>query len=449
MPVSMTARRLWRLDQVDRRILAIAVPALGSLLVEPLYVLTDTAIVGRLGTVPLGGLASAAIVLNTLVWVFNFLSYGTTVRVAVRRGRGDHAGAAADALQALWLAVAIGTVVAVVVGTGARALLSVLGDDPAVIDAGVTYLRISALGVPFHFIAFAATGYLYGLPDTRRPFVVAASANAVNLGIELWLVFGLDLGIAGSAWGTVVAQAASGIVMLLIVVPCLRRDGLRRLTIDLRVMWAIMKVGAHIVQRTAFLLLALAMSTSAASATGTDELGGHQIALQLFLFLAIGVDMFKVSGQALVGHALGAGATAEARDVVDHLFLWAWRAGIVLTVAVLAMAPFVPRLFSADHDVVRAATMAMFGLAMMQFPAAVTFVLDGALMGANDFANLRWQTTIAFVASLPFFLAVRRWPSLGLGTVWLGLVVWVSVRALLNARRARGSAWLASAAGVM
>ena len=91
--------QIWRLDVLDRRILALAVPALGSLLVEPVYVLTDTAVVGRLGTVPLGGLALATTVLNTLVWVFNFLSYGTTVRVAVRRGRGDSAGGATDACR--------------------------------------------------------------------------------------------------------------------------------------------------------------------------------------------------------------------------------------------------------------------------------------------------------------------------------------------------------------
>jgi hypothetical protein len=109
-----------RLDALDRRILAIAVPALGSLLVEPVYVLTDTAVVGRLGTVPLGGLALASTVLNTVVWVFNFLSYGTTVRVAVRRGRGDVVGAASDARQALWLALGIGVAVALAIGPGSR-----------------------------------------------------------------------------------------------------------------------------------------------------------------------------------------------------------------------------------------------------------------------------------------------------------------------------------------
>lgn len=440
--------RGWRLDALDARILAIAVPALGSLLVEPLYVLTDTAIVGRLGETPLAGLALAAVVLNTLVWVFNFLSYGTTVRVAVRRGRGDAAGGAADALAALWLSAAIGIAVAAVIGLGAHGLASLLGDDPGAIDAATTYLRISALGLPFHFLTIASIGYLYGLPDTVRPFVVAASANAVNLAVELWLVFGLDLGIAGSAWGTVVAQALGGVAMLAIVLPRLRADGLRRWSADLGVMVEVLKVGGHLVQRTGFLLLALAMSTTAASAVGTDALAGHQIALQLFLFLAIGVDMFKVAGQALVGHALGAEDTVDAHRVVHHLYGWGWRSGLVLTLGVVVLAPVLPVVFSGEVRVQDAATVALVGLAAMQLPGAFTFVLDGVLMGANDFRNLRWQTTIAFAVSLPVFVAVRVWPSLGLPTVWFGLWLWMTVRAGFNHHRVRGGRWTASAATV-
>jgi putative MATE family efflux protein len=435
----------WHVDALDRRILAIAVPALGSLLVEPIYVLTDTAVVGRLGTASLGGLALASTVLNTLVWVFNFLSYGTTVRVAVRRGRGDTAGGAAHALQALWLAVGLGVVVAAVIATAAPWLVRVLGDDPAVIAEGVTYLRVSAVGVPFQFVVIACIGYLYGLPDTRRPFLVLVVSTAANLALELVLVFGLDWGIAGSAWGTVLAQVISATLFLSIVVPALGHDGLHRLTVVPSVMWAVVKVGAHLVQRTAFLLAALAMATAAASRVGTVELAGHQIAAQLFLFLAIAVDMFKVAGQSLVGHALGAGRPAEARDVVDHLYGWAWRVGLLLTVVTLVSAPVLPRIFTDDADVVGPATVALVVLAVMQLPAAVTFVLDGVLMGANDFRDLRWQTTIAFGACLPVFAAVLARPSLGLVTVWGGLLLWVSVRALKNHTRVRGEAWMASA----
>jgi putative MATE family efflux protein len=440
--------RLRRLDGLDRRILLIAVPALGSLLVEPVYVLTDTAVVGRLGTVPLAGLALASTVLNTLVWVFNFLSYGTTVRVAVRRGRGDPAGAATDALQALWLAIGIGIVVALAVGLSAEALVGVLGDDPAVLQQGAAYLRISAVGVPFQFVAIACIGYLYGLPDTRRPFVVLGISTMTNLVVELVLVLVLDWGIEGSAWGTVLAQALSAALFLAIVVPSLRGDGLRRLVVVPSVMWAVVKVGVHLVQRTAFLLATLAVATAAASRVGTVELAAHQIAAQVFLFLAIGVDMFKVAGQSLVGHALGAAEPDDARNVVDHLYGWAWRAGSLLTVVTLALAPVLPHAFSADADVHRAATLALLVLAAMQLPAALTFVLDGVLMGANDFRDLRWQTTLAFLVALPVCLAVMLRPSLGLGTVWLGLFLWISARAFKNHRRVQGDQWMAGADAV-
>jgi putative MATE family efflux protein len=438
----------WRLDALDRRILAIAVPALGSLLVEPIYVLTDTAVVGRLGTDELGGLALASTVLNTLVLVFNFLSYGTTVRVAVRRGRGDLLGGASDALQGLWLASGIGIVVGAAIALLAQPLVDLLGHDAAVIDHGVTYLRISAAGIPFQLVTIACIGYLYGLPDTRRPFLVLALSTSLNLVVELLLVFGLDWGVAGSAWGTVLAQVVSASVLLAMVVPSLRADGLHRLRVVRQVMWALVKVGGHIVQRTGFLLAALAVATAAASRVGTDELAGHQIAAQLFILLAVGVDMFKVAGQSLVGHALGADRPDEVRDVVDHLYRWGWRAGVVLTVATIALSPVLPHLFTGDGDVHGPATVAILLLGVLQIPAAHTFVLDGVLMGGNDFRDLRWSTTLAFLASLPVFVAVMVWPDLGLVGVWTGMLLWVSVRALKNHTRVRGDAWLESAGGV-
>ncbi len=442
-------RGLWRLDALDRRILAIAVPALGSLLVEPIYVLTDTAVVGRLGTEELGGLALASTVLNTLVLVFNFLSYGTTVRVAVRRGRGDLAGGATDALQSLWLAAGVGIAVAAAIALAAQPLVDLLGHDAAVIDQGVSYLRISTLGIPFQLVTIACIGYLYGLPDTRRPFLVLAMSTSLNLVVELLLVFGLDWGVQGSALGTVLAQVVSAVVLLAIVVPGLRRDGLHALRVVPSVMWALVKVGGHIVQRTGFLLAALAVATAAASRVGTDELAGHQIAAQLFILLAVGVDMFKVAGQSLVGHALGADRPDEVREVVGHLYRWGWRAGIVLTVGTIALAPLLPHLFTGDADVHGPAIVAIAMLGVLQIPAAHTFVLDGILMGANDFRDLRWSTTLAFLASLPVFVAVMVWPGLGIVGVWTGLLLWVGVRALKNHVRVQGDAWMASAETVV
>jgi putative MATE family efflux protein len=266
--------------------------------------------------------------------------------------------------------------------------------------------------------------------------------------LELVLVFGFDVGIAGSAWGTVIAQLLSASVLLAIVVPRLRADGLAHLRVVPPVMWAVVKVGGHLVQRTGFLLATLAVATTVASHAGTDVLGGHQIAAQVFLFLAIGVDMFKVAGQSLVGHALGAGRPEEARDVVDHLYRWGSRSGLVLLVATVATAPLLPRAFSGDPAVRHQATIALLILGVAQLPGAITFVLDGVLMGANDFRDLRWQTTIAFAVTLPVFVAVWVEPDLGIGGVWAGMFLWLGVRAVKNHLRVRGHAWMESAAEV-
>jgi putative MATE family efflux protein len=309
----------------------------------------------------------------------------------------------------------------------------------------VSYLRISTAGIPFQLVTIACIGYLYGLPDTRRPFLVLAASVSLNLVVELLLVFGLGWGVEGSAVGTVLAQVFSATLLLAMVVPSLRADGLARLRVVPRVMWALVQVGAHIVQRTGFLLAALAVATAAASRVGTEELAGHQIAAQLFILLAVGVDMFKVAGQSLVGHALGAGRPQEVRDVVAHLYRWGPRSGLVLTVATVGLAPLLPRLFTGDHDVHGPATIAILMLGLLQVPAAHTFVLDGVLMGGNDFRDLRWSTTLAFLASLPVFAAVLLWPRLGLVGVWTGMLLWVSVRALKNHLRVQGDTWLASA----
>jgi Na+-driven multidrug efflux pump len=211
------------------------------------------------------------------------------------------------------------------------------------------------------------------------------------------------------------------------------------------VMWQVVKVGAHMVQRTGFLLATLAVATAAASRVGTPELAGHQIATQIFLLLAITVDMFKVSGQSLVGHALGASRDDEARDIVDHLYGWGYRAAIVLTVATIGLSPVIPTIFTDDPAAVDAARAALVVLGLMQLPGAITFVTDGILMGANDFRDLRWSTTISFAASLPVFVAVMVQPSLGIVTVWLGVLVAISARALKNHTRVQGDMWMRSA----
>ncbi|MDQ4053366.1 MAG: MATE family efflux transporter, partial [Actinomycetota bacterium] len=199
--------------QHDREILRLALPAFLALVAEPIFLLSDAAIVGHLGTPELAGLGIAAVVLQTAVGLCVFLAYGTTASVARHVGAGDRSGALAQGIDGIWLAVLIGlpTTVAGVVATGP--LVAAFGVDGEVADHATTYLRIAFLGTTPLLVMLATTGVLRGLQDTRTPLVVAVAGNALNILLNLLLVYGVGafdgFGIAGSALGSVLAQLAS------------------------------------------------------------------------------------------------------------------------------------------------------------------------------------------------------------------------------------------------
>lgn len=435
-----------RLDDRDRRILRLGVPALGTLAIEPLYVLVDTAIVGRLGTVPLGGLAVASTVLTRLLTLFNFLAYGTTARVAFLVGRGDRGGAARVAAQGLWLSVAIGIPLAVVVVVGSRALAGLVGGEGPILDAATTYLRISAVGIPLVLVALVGNGYLRGVSDTATPLVVVVVANVVNLVLELVLVYGFDLGVAGSAWGTVVAQSLAAAWFVGLLGRNIAGAGVGLAPVRAEVV-RLLVAGRHLLFRTAALLATLALATSTATRVGPATLGGHQIGLQVHSFLALVLDSLAIPGQILVGTLLGAGDRHEARAVSLRLLRLGLTAGAGVGLAVAASSWALPHVFSTDPDVVDRASLALLVVGLAQVPAAVAFVLDGVLIGSSDFRFLQWAMLASLAVFLPFTAAVLRWHQLGIGGIWAGLLAWMVFRAAANGARLRGHAWMAAAPG--
>jgi len=433
-------RRLGSLDSVDRRILALAIPALGTLAVEPLYVLADTAIVGHLGTASLGALALAGTVLNTVLWACNFLQWGTTARVAFLTGRQDRRGAAASATQALWLAVALGVVLAVGVAALARPLATALGGTGEIRRQAVTYLRISALGMPAVLIAVVAQGHMRGLSDTRTPFVVVLVANVVNVVLELVFVYSLGWGIAGSAWGTVVAQLLAAAWFLGIVGHLVSNAGarLRPVLAEIR---HLLGAGGHLIVRSGALLAALVLATSVAARVGPTTLAAHQIAYQILIFLALVMDAVGLSVQAIVGTQLGAAEVDGARTTSGHALRLGFVAGAMLCVAVVATSPLLPHVFTNDPDVIDKATIALLFVGVMQLPGAATYVLDGVLMGGSDFGYVKWVTIASLVVFLPFAAAVLAWHDLGIAGIWAGLLAWVTARAWMNWLRFRSPKW--------
>lgn len=429
-------------DELDRRIVRLALPALGALIVEPVYNLTDSAIVGHLGRAPLGGLALATGGLNIVGWTSAFLEMATVSLVAYRRGAGDREGAARAAGAAYAWSVAVGALVAVGVFLVASPLVRLLGGRGAVANDAVLYLHISAVGLLPLLLTLAGNGHLTGLEDTRRPFLIALVANLVNVVLEVVLVYGAHLGIAGSAWGTVVAQVVSAALFVVVsrraaVAPRLPgRAEMVRLGSD----------GVPLTIRTVALGVVLLASTSIAARLGTARLGGHQIALQVWLLLALTLDSLAVPAQVFVGDALGRGDRSAAEQVGRRTLRFGLAAGTAVGLLTIALAWVLPYVFSSDASVRHQATIALVVCGALQPAAAIAFVLDGLVLGAAGYRTLQYAMLLALLAFVPLAALTLTHHFLGLVGVWLALACWLVARAVILGRRWLAGHWGAAAA---
>ncbi|MEU0119854.1 MATE family efflux transporter [Streptomyces bobili] len=426
--------------QHDREIVALAVPAFGALVAEPLFVLADSAIVGHLGTAQLAGLGVASALLTTAVSIFVFLAYATTAAVARRVGAGDLPAAIRQGMDGIWLALLLGAAVIALVLPTAPSLVELFGASETAAPYAITYLRISALGIPAMLVVLAATGVLRGLQDTRTPLYVAIGGFVANALLNVGLVYGADLGIAGSAWGTVIAQCGMAAVYLVVVVRGARRHGasLRPDAVGIR---ASARAGVPLLVRTLSLRAVLMIATAVAARLGDANIAAHQIVLSLWSLLAFALDAIAIAGQAIIGRYLGADDPQGARAVCRRMVEWGIAVGVVLALLVVLARPLLLPLFTGDPGVMDAALPALLVVALSQPVCAIVFVLDGVLMGAGDGPYLAWAMVLTLAVFAPVALLV---PALGGGltALWGAMTLMMVVRMLTLWLRTRSGRWL-------
>ncbi|RST17957.1 MATE family efflux transporter [Streptomyces sp. WAC05374] len=428
----------------DREIIALAVPAFGALVAEPLFVMVDSAIVGHLGTAQLAGLGIAAALLSTAVSVFVFLAYATTAAVARRVGAGDLPSAIRQGMDGIWLALLLGLAVIAVTLPAAPWLVDLFGASGTAAPHATTYLRISSLGIPAMLIVLAATGVLRGLQDTRTPLYVAIAGFAANALLNVALVYGAGLGIAGSAWGTVIAQCGMAAAYLLVVVRGARRHG-ASLRPDAAGIRASAQAGVPLLVRTLSLRAILMIATAVAARLGDADVAAHQIILSLWSLMAFALDAIAIAGQAIIGRYLGAGDTEGARKVCRRMVEWGIASGLVLGALIIVARPLFVPLFTADPTVKDTLLPALLAVALVQPIAGVVFVLDGVLMGAGDGPYLAGAMVLTLAAFAPVALLV---PALGGGltALWWAMGLMMTVRMLTLWLRARSGHWLVTGA---
>ncbi|MDX1660720.1 MAG: MATE family efflux transporter [Gemmatimonadota bacterium] len=417
------------LDRHDREMLALAVPALGTLAADPLVSIVDTIFVGRLGVVPLAALGINASVFSLAFVVFNFLAYGTTPMVSKAVGRGDRRAAGRVVIEAFTIAVLVGAVALTLLQILAGPIVRLMGASATVEGPAVDYLRIRALAGPAVLLVTAGHGAFRGYHDTRTPLWVTLGLNVVNLVLDPLFIFGFGWGLVGAAWATTTAQwtGALAFVWLLLV---RRREalGIEPVRPRARDLVPLLKVGGELVVRTLSLIGTMTLATAVAARVGTVAVAAHQVGSQVWLLLALVIDSIAVSAQAMIARHRGAGEVATARAVGNRLLGWGLGVGVAIAAVFWLLSPVLPRLFTGDPAAIAAVGTILPFVVFMQPLNALVFVWDGVFMGAERFRYLAAQMLASAVVAAGVLLLVvpMGW---GLTGVWWGIVALMAMRA--------------------
>lgn len=414
-----------------RSIIALALPAMLSLVAEPITGVVDTAFVKDLGAAPLAALGIGTLALSSIFWMFSFLAVGAQTGVAQALGDENPQRAREITSLSLILACGFSLLLVLLFVLGAEPITRLLGGEGEVLEQAVLYLRLRAFGGPPVLLMLVAFGVLRGLQDMRTPLWIAGGFNLLNILLDAPLIFGVGpipaLGVEGAALASTLSQWAGALWAMYIL---WRRVGFvwHIHGPDLR---ALLRVGGDLFIRTGLLTLFWLIGTRAANQISPEAGAAHQVIRTVWMFLALSMDGFATSVQSLVGYFLGAKRIAVARRAAALCTWWALGTGVVVTVIML-LATGLARRYMLPPEAAPYFDAAWLAAALMQPLAALAFATDGIHWGTGDFAYLRNGMILASGSVILLLLLLDPAMPGAFTWVWILTGLWMLLRSIVG-----------------
>lgn len=389
-------------ESLNRRILALAVPSLGSLLAEPLMVLADTAMIGHVGTAELAGLTIASSINVLIVGLCIFLVYTTTAVASRQLGSGNKTAAIKTGIDSLWLGLLVGVAVTVILFSAAEHFIAFFNTSAQVSSYGVTYLRWAAPSMIGMMAVLAGTGALRGQLDTRTPMAISMTGAALNVALNAALIFTAGMGVAGAALGTTIASTLMGAAFTVKIVAGARAVGPVTLRPDFSGIMGALAGGVPLMIRTLTMQTIIIATLWVAAAQGDTAIASRQIVANTWTVTANLFDALAIAAQALIGYELGSADRGALRALIRRISLWGAGSGVALAAIQAPLAGLWPAIFTTNPEVHSASTVALLVAAVFLPLAGLVFMWDGILIGAND----AWYLALAGIINLAIYAPV-------------------------------------------
>ena len=308
---------------MNRKILALAIPNIISNITIPLLGMVDMAIVGHLGDDALiGGIAIGTAVFNFIYWNLAFLRMGTSGLAAQAYGAHDFREIAAILVRALSVALAAAMALLILQRPAGRLTLMMMDGTPHTMRYAAEYFFARIWAAPATISLFAFQGWYIGMQNSRFPMYIAIVINLINIVFCLWFTLGLGWGIAGVAWGTVVAQYCGLLISAGLWLRYYRRF-LRYIdlkeSLKIKPMLGFFRINRDIFLRTACIVAVYTFFTSASSGMGDTLLAVNMLLMQLFTLFSYLMDGFAYAGESLAGRYVGARNPEMLRKCIRYL----------------------------------------------------------------------------------------------------------------------------------
>ncbi len=417
-----------------KTLISLSIPVLFSLIAEPLTGLIDTAFVAQSGSVPLAALGVGTIALSSTFWVFNFLGIGTQTGIAQALGRGESQRARDINGVAVSLALALGILLIVIGYPLATQLAVALGAGGEVLLEAERYMQVRLFGAPAVLITLTTMGSLRGLQDMKTPLWIALLVNALNILLDWPFIFGLGplpaMGVAGAALASALSQWVGAVLVLTIT---LYRLGVPQ-QLRLWEMIGLLRVGRDLFIRTGMLMLFLLLATRVATQSGDESGAAYQVIRQVWIFSALTMEAFAITGQSLVGYFVGANDILQARRVAAVATKWSMATGVLLALAMIALGPLIIRTM-VPPDAVAVFRPAWLIAALTQPINAVAFITDGLHWGTGDYRYLRNGMIAASLCGGAALLLINSESPGALNWIWVATGLWILVRSIAGVIR--------------
>lgn len=437
-PVTMIGSDL----QITRReILRKSWPVMLANASVPLLGLSDTAVIGNVGSLEaLGAIAFGAIIFSFVYWGFGFLRMGTTGFVAQAVGAKDETEIRAALWRALFMAVGIGATLILLQKPIASVSLYLMQGSAAVETLTRDYIAMRIWGAPAALALFALMGCLIGLGKSKTLLLVQVVLNGINIALDILFAGFMGMGAEGIALGTAIAEWVSVLLALWLVLRVLRSrqqasaDLANRAWIpwqrlkDTRQLKHTLNVNRDIMIRTLLLVASFAWFVRQSAQFGDDVLAANHILLQLISFSAFFLDAYAYVAEALVGETVGARNPQQ-----FDLALWrstelAGVSAVVLALLILFGGELAVQTLSQHSDVWLAASAALPWAALYVALAFAAFQLDGVFIGATRTREMRQASIYSALIFVPVSLLLM--PFWGVQGLWMAFVIYVAARAV-------------------